>query len=111
VVAAQAAIRDLQQIPDTLTIKATADTIAFSDPRGERTFTIDNKTARLDVNGAKVEVKTKWDKSTLRQEFATAQTRLVRTWESDDQGHLVLKARVESIAMNSKEVKAVYDRQ
>jgi hypothetical protein len=111
VMAAQAAIRDLQQIPDTLTIKATADSFAFTDPRGERTFAVDNKATRLDVNGAKVEAKTKWEKATLRQEFTTAQTRLVRTWEADEQGHLVLKSRIESMTMSSKEVKAVYERQ
>jgi len=111
VIAAQAAMRGLQQIPEVLTVKATADTIAFLDPRGEWTFAITNKAAKLEINGANVEVKTRWDKSVVRQEFATAQTRLVRTWELDDQDHLVLKARVESMTISSKEVKAVYDRQ
>ena len=74
-------------------------------------FAIDNKKATIESNGAKVEVKTKWDKLAVRQEFATAQTRLVRTWEADDEGHVVLKVRVESMTMTSKEVKAVYDRQ
>jgi hypothetical protein len=111
VVAAQGAIRTLQQVADALTVKATSDSVTFFDPRGEWTFAIDNKAAKLDVNGAKVEVKTKWDKLALRQEFATAQTRLVRTWEADDEGHLVLKVRMESMTMSSKEVKAVYDKQ
>ena len=111
VIAAQAAIRGLQQMPEVLTVKATADSIAFLDPRGEWTFAITNKAAKLEINGANVEVKTRWDKLVVRQEFATAQTRLVRTWELDDQDHLVLKARVESMTISSKEVKAVYDRQ
>jgi hypothetical protein len=111
VLAAQAAIRDLQQVADVITIKATADSISFTDPRGERTFAIDNKKATIESNGAKVEVKTKWDKLAVRQEFATAQTRLVRSWEADDEGHVVLKVRIESMTMTSKEVKAVYDRQ
>jgi hypothetical protein len=111
VVAAQAAIRDLQQIPESLAIRAAADTITFTDPRGERTFAIGNKTAKLEVNSARVDVKSRWDKSALRQEFTTAQTRLVRSWEADEQGHLVLKARIESMTTNSKEVKAVYDKQ
>ena len=112
VLAAQAAIRDLQQIGEIVTIKATADSIAFADPRGERSYAIDNKTAKIDAaNGAKLEVKTKWDKAAVRQEFSSAQTRLVRSWEVDDQNHLVLKTKIESMTMNSKEVKAVYDRQ
>jgi hypothetical protein len=111
VIAAQAAMRDLQQIAETITVKATADAIALLDPRGEWTFAIDNKAAKLEINGAKVEVKSKWDKLAVRQEFATVQTRLVRTWEVDDQDHLVLKIRIESMTMSSKEAKAVYDRQ
>jgi hypothetical protein len=111
VLAAQSAMQDLQQIAETMTVKATPDSIAFLDPRGEWTFAIDNKTAKIDINGAKVEVKSKWDKLAVKQEFSTVQTRLVRTWEADDEGHLVLKVRVESMTMSSKEVKAVYDRQ
>jgi hypothetical protein len=94
VIAAQAAMRDLQQIAEVITVKATADAITIVDPRGERTFAIDNKSARLETNGAKLEVRTKWDKLAVRQEFASTQTRLVRTWEADDEGHLVLKVRL-----------------
>ena len=94
-----------------MTIKATADSISFADPRGERTFAIDNKKATIESNGAKVEVKTKWDKAAVRQEFSSPSTRLVRSWEVDEQNHLVIKSKIESMTMNSKEVKAVYDRQ
>jgi hypothetical protein len=111
VLAAQAAMRELQQIAEVITVKATPDTIAFVDPRGERTYAIDNKTAKLDANGATLEVKTRWDKLAVRQEFSSPQTRLVRSWEMDDAGHLVLKVKVESLTLNTKEVKAVYDRQ
>ena len=52
-------MRGLQQIPEVLTVKATADTIAFLDPRGEWTFAITNKAAKLEINGANVEVKTR----------------------------------------------------
>src|SRR6476619_3335449 len=43
VLAAQAAMRDLQQIAETVTIKASVDSITVSDPRGERTYSLDNK--------------------------------------------------------------------
>ena len=111
VLAAQAAMRDLQQIAEVITIKATPASIAFSDPRGERTYAIDNKTTKLDTNGAKIDVKTRWDKLAVRQEFSSPQMRLVRSWEMDDEGHLVLKVKIESLTLNTKEMKAVYDRQ
>lgn len=111
VLAAQAAMRDLQQIAEVLTIKASPESIAFSDPRGERTYAIDNKAARLDSNGARLEVKTRWDKEAVRQEFSTPQMRLIRVWDIDSDNRLVLRLKVESLTLNSKEVKAVYDRQ
>ena len=111
VLAAQAAMRQLQQIAEVITIKATADSIGFSDPRGEHTYTIDNKTAKLESKGATIDVKTRWDKLAVRQEFLSPQTRLIRSWEMDDADHLVLKVRMESLTLNTKEVKAVYDRQ
>ena len=111
VLAAQAAMRDLQQLAETITIKAAVDSIAVADPRGERTYTIDGKSTKLTVGAATIDVKTKWDKMAVRQEFSSPSTRLVRSWEVDEQGHLVIKSKIESLTMNSKEVKAVYDRQ
>ena len=111
VLAAQAAMRDLQQVAALLTIKASPESVTFSDPRGERTYAIDNKAARLDTNGARLEVKTRWDKQAVRQEFSSPQMRLIRVWDVDDDNRLVLKVKVESLTLNTKEVKAVYDRQ
>src|SRR5438094_5402210 len=42
--AAQAAMRQLQQIAERIVIKASAEAVTFSDTRGERTFAIDDKT-------------------------------------------------------------------
>ncbi|MEO7272067.1 MAG: hypothetical protein ABIX28_19100 [Vicinamibacterales bacterium] len=111
VLAAQAAMRDLQQLAETITLKAAVDSIAVADPRGERTYTIDGKSTKLTVGAATIDVKTKWDKVAVRQEFSSPSTRLVRSWEIDEQGHLVIKSKIESLTMSSKEVKAVYDRQ
>jgi hypothetical protein len=111
VLAAQAAMRDLQQIAETVTIKAAVDSIAVADPRGERTYAIDGKSSKLTLGAANIEVKTKWDKAAVRQEFSSPSTRLVRSYEVDEQNHLVVKSKIESMTMNSKEVKAVYDRQ
>jgi hypothetical protein len=109
--AGQAAIRQLQQIAPQITIKASADAISFADPRGEQTYAIDGKSTKLDLAGAKISVKTKWDKQALRQEFSNTKTNLIRTWELDDAGHLLMKARLESMTFNTVEVKAVFDRQ
>jgi hypothetical protein len=111
VLAAQGAMRSLQQLAELLTIKAAADAVTFTDLRGEQTFAIDGKSARLTVNGAAVAVKSRWDKQTLRQELSTPQMKLVRAWEVDDDGRLVLKVRVESMTLNSPDARAVYDRQ
>jgi hypothetical protein len=105
------AMRQLQQIAPTITIKATAESVTFADPRGEQTYTINDKNSTIDVAGSKITAKNKWDKATLRQEFSNSKSKLIRTWEVDDSNRLVLKAKLESMSMMSTEVKAVFDRQ
>jgi hypothetical protein len=109
--AAQAAVRQLQSVPETVTIKATADSVSFNDTRGERTYPVNGKKTAIDVAEAKVNVKTSWDKATLKQEFSTPKTSLTQTWQVDDSNHLVLRTKVESMTMVSKEVKIVFDKQ
>jgi hypothetical protein len=111
VLAGQAAMRVLQQLSETVTIKASPESVSFSDGRGEQTYSLDGKNGKTDVNGTAVAVKSRWDKQTMRQEFTTPQMKLTRTWEVDENGRLVLKVRVESMTMNSSDAKAVYDRQ
>jgi Spy/CpxP family protein refolding chaperone len=109
--AEQAAMRQLQQITDRVAITASADKITFADSRGERTFQINDKSAKIDVAGSQVSVKSKWDKNLLRQEFSNSQAKLIETWGIDDAGHLVLTAKVESMTLLTPEQKAVFDRQ
>ena len=109
--AGQVAMRQLQQVAQSITIKATADSVTFTDSRGEQTFTINDKNATMDLGGAKITVKNKWDKATLRQEFSNPKSKLIRTWEIDDNNRLLLKAKLESMALMSTEVKAIFDRQ
>jgi hypothetical protein len=103
------AMRQLQQVAEVITIEATADQITFSDARGERRYAIDGKSARVDMPG-EVSVKSRWDKATLKQEFATVQSKLTRTWSVDDDGRLVLLAKVESLRLRTPEQRAVFDR-
>jgi Spy/CpxP family protein refolding chaperone len=109
--AEQAAMRQLQQISEKIVITASAETVTFTDSRGERTFTVNDKSTKIDVGGSPVNVKSKWDKNVLRQEFSNTQAKLIETWGLDDAGRLVLTAKVESMTLLTPEQKAVFDRQ
>ena len=61
--AAMMAMRELQQVAETITIKATADQVVFEDARGQRTYAIDGKNAKITVAGADVSAKSRWDKA------------------------------------------------
>jgi hypothetical protein len=104
------AMRQIQQIASTITIKATAESVTFADQRGEQTYSINDKNTTIDVAGSKITAKNKWDKATLRQEFSNSKSKLIRTWEVDDSNRLVLKAKLESMTLMSTEVKAVFER-
>jgi hypothetical protein len=105
-----AATRQLQQIADQIIIKASADKIAFADTRGEREYAIDGKNARIKVGDAEVTVKSRWDKGVLRQEFSTTQNKLTQTWDVDQDGRLVLVAKLESLRLRTPDQRAVFDR-
>jgi hypothetical protein len=119
--AEQAAMRQLQQLDERITIKASADAVTFTDARGERTFAVNDKTSNIDVGGSSVRVKSKWDKNVLKQEFSNPQAKLVRTWGLDDKDRLVLTAKIESLSLGvgvdsltrivTPDRKAVFDRQ
>jgi hypothetical protein len=110
-VAAQAALDVIQQVPSELTIAAGADSVDFVEPRGRSQFKIDGKNATVEVPGGAIRVKSRWDHGTLRQEFSSSQRTLKRSWTIDDQAHLVLTQHVESINLNTKEARAVFDKQ
>ena len=109
--AAQAAIRQLQAVPEVITIKATAESVSFSDARGERSYPVNGKKVSVDIGNAKVNAKTSWDKLALKQEFSTPRASLRQEWEVDESNHLVLRTKVESLTMVSREAKTVFDRQ
>ena len=108
--AEMAAMRELQQLAEVITIKATAEQVAFEDVRGQRTYVIDNKNTKITVAGSEVNTKSRWDKAILRQEFSTPSSKLIQTWEVDESGRLVLTAKVESLRLMTPEQKAVFDR-
>ena len=109
-VAAMAAMRELQQLAEVLSIKATPEQVVFEDARGQRTYGLDGKTVKITVAGSEVSTKSRWDKAVLRQEFSTAQSKLTQTWDVDENGRLVLVAKVESLRLRTPDQKAVFDR-
>jgi len=109
-VAAQAALSVLHQVPLEMTIEAAAETVTFREPRGEWRYTIDGKTSVMDVPGGTIKHKSRWDRGTLRQEFSSAQKRLVKSWSVDANDRLVLTETLES-SRSSSQSKAVFDRQ
>ena len=106
----RAAMSQLEELAPTLTIKATAEAVSFTDQRGEQTCAINDKTVKVDVFDAHVGVKCRWNKLMLQQEFSTTRTKLTRTWGIDESGRLIVKSRLEDIGRSPAELSAVYDR-
>jgi hypothetical protein len=109
--AAQAALATVQQVPEEMTIAATAEAIEFIEPRGRSVFKTDGKNATVEVPGGSIKVRSRWDRATLRQEFSSAQRTLKRSWSIDEQHHLVLTQHIESISLMTKDARAVFDKQ
>lgn len=108
--AERTAMVQIEALAATITIKATAETASLIDQRGEQTCTIDGKTVKIDMFDARVNVKCRWNKSLLQQEFSTTRTKLTRTWGVDENGHLVVKSRLEDLGRSPVELSAIYDR-
>ena len=109
--AAQKALTIIQQVPPEITIEATPAEFRTMEPRGESVFKIDGKNAAVAVPGATIKVKSRWDRTTLRQEFSSAMRTLKRSWAIDGNGRLVLRQHSESIRGSTKELEALFDRQ
>jgi hypothetical protein len=108
--AERTAMRQIEQIAPTITIKASPDIVSFLDQRGELSCATDDKPASRELFGARVSVRCRWDKQQLRQEFSVTRSKLVRAWGVDGSGHLVLRARIEGISQTTPEAVAVFDR-
>jgi hypothetical protein len=108
--AAMMAMRELQQISELVSIKATETEIAFADARGQRSYMLDGKGVKIVAAGTDVSVKSRWDKAIVKQEFSTASSKLIQTWTVDENERLVMTAKVESLRLRTPEQKAVFDR-
>ena len=109
--AAQRALQTIQQVPPEIAIEANLSEMKTVEPRGESVFKIDGKNATVSVPGGTIKVKSRWDRSSLRQEFSSAMRTLKRSWTIDGNGRLVMTQHHESIRGSTKPVDAVFDRQ
>ncbi len=106
-----AAMRELQQLAAVITIKATPRTDSSSRMRAvSARMRSTERRVKITVAGAEVSTKSRWDKAVLKQEFSTAQSKLTQTWDVDENGRLVLVAKVESLRLVTPDQKAVFDR-
>ena len=104
------AVWQLEQVQPTISITATADQITITDERGDADCAVNGKTDKVRTFGLYMDVKCKWDKDQLRQEFSLTRSKLIRVWSIDGSGHLLLKLKREGIDQESPEVTTVYDR-
>lgn len=113
-----AALAPMMQVADTLSIKASADSVTFTDPRGERTYAVTDKAVKVEMGTETVTIKSKWDKLALKQDFVSGETKVSHTYELNDAGtRITLKLLRQSIESSDRpgggltEIKAVYDKQ
>lgn len=107
------AIQSLQQVPDTMTIAATAESVTFTDPRGTRTYAVDNKNVKQDLgNDAEMTLKSRWDNRTLRQEFIFDETKVTHAFEVNDEGsRITFTMRIDNFSGGvGRQARAVYDK-
>ena len=104
------ALWQLEQVQPTINIAASADQVTIADERGDSSCDLNGKTGKVRLFGMNMDVKCKWDKDQLRQEFSTARTKVIRVWSLDASGHLLLTLKREGIDQDSPETTTVYDR-
>jgi hypothetical protein len=112
--ATQTVIRSFQLVPETVTIKAAADSVVFTDPRGERTFPVTGKDAKTEISGVELTTNSKWDKNTLKQKVLSGESSLTLTWElasSNDRMNFKVTSLNLADPTRISEIKAVYDKQ
>lgn len=111
--AGNAVMAGYRQAPQTLTIKATETSVTFTDARGERTYAVDNKTAKMEINGVNITTKSRWDNRTLKQEFVFGESRITHDYELNPEGTRInFKLVMQNMGSERPptEAKAVYDK-
>lgn len=106
-------VMGFRQAAATLTFTATADSVTINNGRGERTYAVDNKSTKVDIDGTSVTIKSRWDNRTLKQEFVIGEDRIQHDYEiSADGARLnwkMVSSNMSTLAPPT-EAKAVYDK-
>ncbi|HEY2432387.1 MAG TPA: hypothetical protein VGI12_06905 [Vicinamibacterales bacterium] len=100
----------LRQIAPRITIAATAETFSITDERGQQTCDLNDKGQKVQMSDVAVTAKCHWDKDKLRQEFSATRSKLIRVWNLDEAGRLVMKGKLEGMNQNTPEATAVFQR-
>jgi hypothetical protein len=111
--AGQAAIRKIQQLAPDMEIQATVDKVTFVDARGTQSYDTNGKTSEIQLYGAPINVKSRWDKTTLKQQFIYGETNITQNWELDNTGDRInFKMQILNMSNQDppREAKVVYDR-
>jgi len=113
VMAGNRAIQTVQQAPATMTIAATADSVTITDPRGARTYALDNKEVKQDVGGgATITTKSRLDNHTLRQEFIFDETKVTHAFEVNPEGtRITFTMRIDNFSGGAgRQVRGIYEK-
>ncbi len=108
------ALQALQQAPATMTIAATAESVTITDPRGARTYALDNKEVKQDVgSGATITTKSRLDNHTLRQEFIFDETKVTHAFEVNAEGtRITFTMRIDNFSGGAgRQVRGIYEKQ
>jgi hypothetical protein len=108
------AIQTLQQAPAAMTIAATAESVTLTDPRGARTYALDNKEVKQDVgSGATITTKSRLDNHTLRQEFIFDETKVTHAFEVNNEGtRITFTMRIDNFSGGAgRQVRGIYEKQ
>lgn len=112
-------LRMLRPAPDQLGIKATAkEVLMVFDPDPAKNmaakYTTDNKKSVQDTPAGPLEIKVKWDKTTLRREITTKESlKVVEDYTPGSDGRqLIVTVKISSTMarLPNVEIKRVYDR-
>ena len=104
------AMRELQQLAESITIKATPDQVVFEDARGQRSTRSTARTPRSRWREPTSARNRGGTRPSSSRNSRPPSSKLIQTWDVDENGRLVLVAKVESLKLVTPDQKAVFDK-
>ncbi len=88
----QAMMSEIKNLPDRMTVHATAADVTITlDDGSIRKYTANNKKEQIAIGSAQIDTTTKWDGDTLNIQMAVGQSKLVETYAlTSDGAHLIV---------------------